>query len=52
MHADAQQLIEQFKQLLIEQHISPEQCQLGIAPVAIALTSAKQQLEMLQVRCI
>lgn len=44
MHADAQQLIEQFKQLLIEQHISPEQCQLGIAPVAIALTSAKQQL--------
>lgn len=44
MHANAQELITQLTQLLTQQYIHPEQCQIGIAPVALALTSIQQQL--------
>lgn len=43
-HANAFQLIEEFKQLLQQENISPEQCHIGVAPIAIALTNIQIQL--------
>lgn len=45
MHADALQLIEEFKRLLQQDNILPEQCHIGMAPIAIALTSIQAQLK-------
>lgn len=46
MHADALQLIEEFKRLLQQDNILPEQCHIGMAPIAIALTSIQAILRM------
>ena len=43
MHASAFQLIEEFKQLLQQDNISPEQCHIGVAPMMIALTGPPSQ---------
>ena len=45
MHASAFQLIEEFKQLLQQEQIPSEQCHIGVAPIAIALTSIQAQLK-------
>jgi triosephosphate isomerase len=45
MHADAFQLIEEFKQLLQQDNISPEQCHIGVAPVRLRLTGVHAQLK-------
>lgn len=45
MHANAFQLIEEFKQLLQQDNISPEQCHIGVAPITIALTGVHAQLK-------
>ena len=45
VHADAFQLIEEFKRLLQQDNILPEQCHIGMAPIAIALTSIQAQLK-------
>ena len=45
MHASAFQLIEEFKQLLQQDNISPEQCHIGVAPVTIALSGVHAQLK-------
>ena len=45
MHASAFQLIEEFKQLLQQDNISPEQCHIGVAPMMIALTGVQTQLK-------
>lgn len=45
MHANAFQLIEEFKQLLQQEPVSPERCHIGVAPTAIALTAVQAQLK-------
>lgn len=45
MHANAFQLIEEFKQLLEQDNISAEQCHIGVAPTSIALTGVHAQLK-------
>ncbi len=45
VHADAFQLIEEFKQLLQQSDISPEQCHIGVAPMMITLTGVQTQLK-------
>lgn len=44
MHANAFQLVQEFKQLLQQQPIAAEQCHIGVAPIAIALTQIQAQL--------
>ncbi len=39
MRANANQLIEEFKQLLQQNQIADENCHVGVAPVSIALTA-------------
>lgn len=45
MHANAFQLVEQFKQLLEQEHIASELCHIGIAPTTLALTNVQAQLQ-------
>ncbi|EKU53092.1 triose-phosphate isomerase [Acinetobacter sp. WC-323] len=45
MHANAFQLIEEFKQLLQQDNIAAEQCHIGVAPTSIALTGVQAQLK-------
>ncbi|ENU31590.1 MULTISPECIES: triose-phosphate isomerase [unclassified Acinetobacter] len=45
MHANAFQLIQEFKQLLEQENIAPEQCHIGVAPTTIALTSIQAELK-------
>ncbi len=44
MHADAQQLISEFKKLLQDSPVEAEKCHLGIAPVTLALTQTQAAL--------
>ena len=44
MQTNAQQLIQDFKDLLKQECISKQDCQIAIAPVSIALTTVKAQL--------
>ncbi|ENV32268.1 triose-phosphate isomerase [Acinetobacter gerneri] len=44
VQSNAQQLIEEFKQLLQQNPILEEQCQIGVAPISIALQHVQQQL--------
>ena len=45
MQADASALLQNFKQLLNNQNIAEENCHIGIAPVAIALTAVRDSLK-------
>lgn len=45
MQADANALLQNFKQLLNNQNIAEENCHIGIAPVAIALTAVRDSLQ-------
>lgn len=45
MRANANQLIEEFKQLLQQNQIADENCHVGVAPVSIALTTVQAQLQ-------
>lgn len=45
VQAEAQQLVSEFKTLLEQQAIDAAQCNLGVAPVAIALGSVQEQLK-------
>ena len=45
MQADASALLQNFKQLLNIQNIAEENCHIGIAPVAIALTAVRDSLQ-------
>lgn len=45
MQADASALLQNFKQLLNNQNIVEENCHIGIAPVAIALTAVRDSLK-------
>lgn len=45
MQADASALLQNFKQLLNNQNIAEENCHIGIAPVAIALTAVRDSLQ-------
>ncbi|CAM4320602.1 triosephosphate isomerase [Acinetobacter dispersus] len=45
MHANAFQLVEEFKQLLQQENIAPEQCHIGVAPIAIALSHIQTQFK-------
>jgi len=45
MRANANQLIEEFKQLLQQNQIADESCHVGVAPVSIALTTVQAQLQ-------
>lgn len=45
MQSDAKQLIQHFKQLLIQNEIDPVRCHLGVAPVAIALLEIQSELQ-------
>ncbi|RKG38041.1 triose-phosphate isomerase [Acinetobacter rongchengensis] len=45
MQADAQQLIQDLKQLLQDAPITEQQCHIGVAPISIALLSVKQSLQ-------
>ena len=45
MQADASTLLQNFKQLLNNQKIAEENCHIGIAPVAIALTAVRDSLQ-------
>ncbi|MDC5422716.1 triose-phosphate isomerase [Acinetobacter baumannii] len=45
MRANANQLIEEFKQLLQQNQIADENCHVGVAPVSIALTKVQAQLQ-------
>ena len=44
MQADAKQLLQEFKQLLQENEIAEEKCNIGLAPVTLALTSMQAEL--------
>ena len=44
IHADAQQLISEFKKLLQDSPVEAEKCHLGIAPVTLALTQIQAAL--------
>ncbi|OTG58164.1 triose-phosphate isomerase [Acinetobacter sp. ANC 4204] len=44
MQADAKQLLQEFKQLLQEKEIAQEKCNIGVAPVAIALGATQVEL--------
>ncbi len=44
MQADAKQLLQEFKQLLQENEITEEKCNIGLAPVTLALTSTQAEL--------
>ena len=44
IHADAQQLISEFKTLLQDSPVEAEKCHLGIAPVTLALTQIQAAL--------
>lgn len=44
MQADAKQLLKEFKQLLQENEIAEEKCNIGLAPVTLALTSMQAEL--------
>ena len=44
MQANAQQLIQDLKQHLLQEVVSEHDCHIGIAPVSIALLSVKEQL--------
>ena len=43
-HADALQLIKEFKQLLQQENVSPEYCHIGVAPITIALSNIHNEL--------
>ena len=43
MRANANQLIEEFKQLLQQNQIADENCHVGVAPVSIALTTVQER---------
>ncbi|EPH31944.1 Triosephosphate isomerase [Acinetobacter gyllenbergii CIP 110306 = MTCC 11365] len=45
MHANAFQLVEEFKQLLQQENIAAEQCHIGVAPTAIALSGIQTQFK-------
>jgi len=45
MRANANQLIEEFKQLLQQNQIADESCHVGVSPVSIALTTVQAQLQ-------
>ncbi|SUU05543.1 triose-phosphate isomerase [Acinetobacter haemolyticus] len=45
MHANAVQLLQEFKQLLQQQDIDPTKCHIGVAPISIALTQIQTQLK-------
>jgi triosephosphate isomerase (TIM) len=45
MQADAQQLIQNLKDLLQAQPVDEAQCHLGVAPISIALTTTKNALD-------
>lgn len=45
MQADASALLQNFKQLLNNQNIAEENCHIGIAPMAIALTAVRDSLK-------
>ena len=45
MQADAQHLIQEFKQLLQKEVIDSNTCRIGVAPTSIALLSVKEQLK-------
>ncbi|WP_445114826.1 triose-phosphate isomerase [Acinetobacter sp. WZC-1] len=52
VQADAQQLIQNLKQLLQHGPIAEQDCQLGIAPVSIALLPVREQLEDAAVKVV
>ena len=45
MQADANALLQDFKQLLNNQNIAEDSCHIGVAPVAIALSSIRDELK-------
>ena len=45
MQANAQQLVQDFTQLLTEQVIDSQSCRIGVAPTTLALLNIKDQLK-------
>ena len=45
MQANAKQLINEFKELLNKNEISPAQCHLAVAPISIALSWVQDELK-------